>query len=256
MFDIDQYLAKIGYDGPLEPTLDTLRRLQKLHLMAVPFDNFLNGERGVGIWEGVEIDLDLTFKAVITGGRGGVCYELNGLFRELLNRIGFEVIVLSAGVRGPDGRFGPEIEHLFNGVRLDGELWLVDVGYSGPSYLEPVKVSEEVQEQYGTEFRVVESEGFQVLERRPRDGDWLAVYRLLTQPRRLSEWTEENPALAAHARELAASETLIRGRALENGQLTLTGRRFLRVEDGREQVRVLIKAADFDEVLRHVLLQD
>ncbi|MCX5390528.1 arylamine N-acetyltransferase [Streptomyces sp. NPDC006482] len=265
MFDIDHYLGKLGHTGPHPaPTLETLRVLHKAHLMTVPFDNFLNAERGTAIWDGVDIDVDLVFKEVIVGGRGGVCYELNGLFRALLGRLGFEVVVFSAGVRGPDGSFGPELEHLFNGVRVDGEWYLADVGYSGPSLIEPVRVSPEAQEQYGSEFRVVESsaadpdgEGFHYLERKPRDGEWATIHRFRLTAREFSEWLDaENPVLDEYARMLAANVTYIRGRALENGQLTLTGRRLLTVEDGRETVRVLVKQPDLDAVIKNILLQD
>ncbi|MFF7542913.1 arylamine N-acetyltransferase [Streptomyces canus] len=258
MFDIDHYLAKLGHTGPRPaPTPETLRVLHKRHMMTQPFDNFLNGVRGTAIWDGVDIDVDTVYKEVVIGGRGGVCYELNGLFRALLTGLGFEVVVFSAGVRGPDGSYGPEMEHLFNGVRIDGEWYLADVGYSGPSLLEPVRVSAEPQEQYGTGFRVLEGDdGFHYLERRPRGGEWGVIHRFLLQPRKFSEWLDtDNPTLDAYAEMLAAHVTYIRGRALENGQMTLTGRRLLIVEDGVERVRVLVKKDDYEAVLDDILLR-
>ncbi|WP_261993915.1 arylamine N-acetyltransferase family protein [Streptomyces sp. t39] len=259
MFDIDDYLARLGHSGPRPaPTVETLRVLHKRHLMTFPFDNFLNEERGTAIWDGVDIDVDTVYKEVVTGGRGGVCYELNGLFRALLGGLGFEAVVLSAGVRGADGAFGPDMEHLFNGVRIDGEWYIADVGYSGPSLIEPVRVAEEPQEQYGTHFRVrAADDGFHYLERRPRDGDWGVIHRFRLRAREFSEWLDaSHPELDAYARMLAANVTYIRGRALENGQMTLTGRRLLTVEDGRETVRVLVKQPDFDAVVKTILSQD
>jgi len=37
-FDLPRYFARIGYDGPAEPTLDVLRRLHRLHPQAIPFE--------------------------------------------------------------------------------------------------------------------------------------------------------------------------------------------------------------------------
>jgi hypothetical protein len=37
MLDVEQYLAAIGYLGPLEPSLPTLRGLQECHIRAVPY---------------------------------------------------------------------------------------------------------------------------------------------------------------------------------------------------------------------------
>ena len=37
--NVDAYLGRIGYDGPVAPTADTLRLLHVAHLYAVPFEN-------------------------------------------------------------------------------------------------------------------------------------------------------------------------------------------------------------------------
>ena len=42
--------------------------------------------------------------------RGGFCYELNGMFCELLIALGFRVSMLSGCVRRDDGGFGPEFD--------------------------------------------------------------------------------------------------------------------------------------------------
>ena len=37
--NVDAYLERIGYRGPLAPTAETLRRLHVAHLLTVPFEN-------------------------------------------------------------------------------------------------------------------------------------------------------------------------------------------------------------------------
>src|SRR5262245_7898855 len=39
MLDAAAYLQRFGYDGPLMPSVGTLRALQAAHLLAVPFEN-------------------------------------------------------------------------------------------------------------------------------------------------------------------------------------------------------------------------
>jgi len=253
MFDLDRYLAKLGCTGVSAPDLATLRTLHKRHLMTVPFDNYLNEARGLGIWKNIDIDLDEIFDAVVMGGRGGVCYELNGLFRELLRRLGYDVVMMSAGVRAADGTFGPDLEHLFTVGYLDGSAWLIDVGYSGPSFIEPVRVSSQPQEQYGCHYRVTDQYPYCVLERRAREGSWLPVYRFREKARDVSEWSVPNEHLAAYARQIAENVLHIRGRATSDGQLTLVGRRYLTVADGHEKVKVLVKPEEFDSVLNDIL---
>ena len=92
--DLDAYFDRIGYTGPWEPTLDVLQALHRLHPAAIAFENLtpLMGER-------VSLDLgDLQAKLVL-GGRGGYCYEQNGLFKAVLTALRFQVHGLAARVR-------------------------------------------------------------------------------------------------------------------------------------------------------------
>ncbi|MCX4761564.1 arylamine N-acetyltransferase [Streptomyces sp. NBC_01275] len=261
MFDVDTYLKHLGYTGTLAPTADNLRELHKRHMMTVPFDNSRNAAKGLAIWDDVDAGADVFFQALITEGRGGICHELSGLFRALLTELGYDVTVVSSGVRGAGDQFGPDLEHMLSLVRLDGEEWLVDVGFAGPSFTEPVRVSAQVQRQNGFDYRVVGDGDHLVLQRRPADGDWQAVYRFTLQERALSEWkaiaSGENDDPYWHwAGEMIRAGTLIYGRVYDTGQLLLVGRRYLRAEDGKDQARVLAKTDEYESVVRHVLRQD
>lgn len=66
MVELDAYFARIGYDGPREPTLDTLRALQRLHPAAIPFeaiDDMLG--------RGISLDAAAVDAKLIAGRRGG-----------------------------------------------------------------------------------------------------------------------------------------------------------------------------------------
>ncbi len=274
MFDTETYLARLGHTGPVQADLQTLRELHRKHMINIPFDNSLNAQRGAYIWDFVDIDVDATFDAVVTGGRGGVCFELGGLFQRLLEELGFDVDLLSAGVRGPDGEFGPDLEHLFHCVHLDGQVWLVDVGLSGPSFTEPLLVSDEVQTQFGVEYRTVAEGGYRVLQRKPpAAADWQDVYRFSLEPRKLSEWSRDASGQAnadaepgegselekygtALLSSLVNNGTVMHSRAFETGQMMLVGRRFLKVDNGQEKVRVLIDPVEYAAVVKDILHQD
>jgi N-hydroxyarylamine O-acetyltransferase len=98
--NIDAYLKRINYSGSLEPTAETLRALQVAHLFAVPFENL-----SIHAGEPIVLNEDALFGKIVENRRGGFCYEANGLFASLLRALGFEVVMLSAGVatRDPDG---------------------------------------------------------------------------------------------------------------------------------------------------------
>ncbi|WP_018499846.1 arylamine N-acetyltransferase family protein [Parafrankia discariae] len=253
MFDVEAYLAALGHRGPAEANWETLRGLHHAHLRTVPYDSELNSARGTDLWKGVDIDADAVFDAVVRGGRGGVCYELNGLFRRLLTELGFETGVYAAGIRQVDGSFGPDLEHIFSFVRLDGVVFLVDVGFVGPSYLEPLPLDGPERRQFGTWFRLVGDEGYRVLQRRGQRGDWAAVYRFRPVPRDVAAWAEPSEELTEFARALAGAGTLVRGRATRGGQRILIGKRLVTVEDGHESMRVLTDPAEHARVLADIL---
>ncbi|MEZ5408056.1 MAG: arylamine N-acetyltransferase [Acidimicrobiales bacterium] len=124
--DVDRYLARIGYDGPLGVNRDTLEALQRAHMTVVPFEN-------VDVYTGVPVHTgtDWSLPKVVDRGRGGWCFELNGAFGALLGALGFRVLHLAAAVvlRGPTD----VVDHLTLEVLLDEGPYLVDVGFGdGP----------------------------------------------------------------------------------------------------------------------------
>jgi N-hydroxyarylamine O-acetyltransferase len=128
------YLERLGVGGELEPTLETLRRLQRAHLLHVPFEN-------LDIHLGVPIVLDASAFAekIALRSRGGFCYEVNGAFAGLLASLGYDVRLLEARVHGAHGlreRFG----HLALAVRVDDATFLTDVGFGRGSFDEPLQL--------------------------------------------------------------------------------------------------------------------
>lgn len=125
--DVDRYLARIGYDGPLTVGRETLEALQRAHMTAVPFEN-------VDVYTGVPVRTDVRWSLpkVVDRRRGGWCFELNGAFGALLEALGFRVLRLAAAVvlRGPTD----VVDHLTLEVLLDDGPHLVDVGFGdGPA---------------------------------------------------------------------------------------------------------------------------
>ena len=74
--DLGAYLDRIGFTG--EPAVDaeTLRRVHHLHLLAIPYENL-----SVQLGTPVSLDVRETFDKIVRRGRGGWCYEMNGLPR-------------------------------------------------------------------------------------------------------------------------------------------------------------------------------
>jgi N-hydroxyarylamine O-acetyltransferase len=93
-FDIETYLARIGYDGPRAADLATLRAIHRRHPAAIPFENLdpLLGRP-------VALDIEALQEKLVRGRRGGYCFEENALFAAALEALGFAVTRLAARVR-------------------------------------------------------------------------------------------------------------------------------------------------------------
>ncbi|MDL5205421.1 arylamine N-acetyltransferase [Streptomyces sp. ALI-76-A] len=254
MFDADRYLERIGCAGETGVDIATLRKLHKRHLMAIPYNGATQDfSDGLSL---VDLDEDATFETSIVQGRGGTCFQLNRLFHRLLTELGYDAALLAASTAEGWEASGIDVEHMLGRVALDGEEWLVDVGYPGPSFVEPLLVSGTVQSQYGSQYRLVERESRIVLQRRGKVTRWSVVYTLTTKSRELSDWKDIEDFLV---REIAAEagaqdgRNILCGRTFDNGQAVLKGRRHLTVRDGREEIRTITDDTEHEQLISHML---
>lgn len=130
----EHYLKRINYSGSLEANLNTLKRLQKLHLLNVPFEN-LDIQNNVSI----NLSIDKIFDKIVNKNRGGFCYELNGLFYELLVVLGFDALRVSARIYDQNKGYGKEFDHFSIIVTINNTKYLTDVGF-GEFTFEPLKI--------------------------------------------------------------------------------------------------------------------
>ncbi len=122
--NIKKYLKRIGiYDTP-KPTLTTLKGLQKNHLLNIPFENLDIHHKKL-----ITLSIDDIYDKIVLEKRGGFCYELNGLFYELLVAIGFEAKRVSARVYDESKGYGQEFDHLAIIVTINDTDYLTDVGF-------------------------------------------------------------------------------------------------------------------------------
>lgn len=181
LIDIDAYLDRIGYDGPasVPPTLEALRRLQLCHACSIPFENL-----DVAMGKTIELGMPAVQQKLIADNRGGYCFEQNGLFLKVLERLGYEVIGLSGRVIF--SAVSPELAartHLFARVMIDGVPWLVDVGVGGFTPTAPLRMdTDEPQETLHDTRRIIKvdqpsPDGFDHWFHQIRiDGQWKNVY--------------------------------------------------------------------------------
>ena len=130
----------------------------------------------------VSMELDAIYDKVVRRRRGGFCYELNGLFAQLLEALGYSVTLLSAQVLHSDGRESHEYDHLTLRVDLD-EPWLVDVGY-GDAFRDPMPLrrDSEFVDALGRTYALrVDDEAWELSDEEPQ-------YRFTLTPRAFAEF--------------------------------------------------------------------
>ncbi|MFE7813457.1 arylamine N-acetyltransferase [Streptomyces sp. NPDC057433] len=228
---VDAYLRRLGVGRPARPTADALRELHLRHLRTVPFENL-----SVHLGEEIVLDGGRLLDKVVSGRRGGFCYELNGVFGTLLTALGYEVTLLAARVYGDGGRLGIPYDHLALRVRTqDGGDLLADVGF-GSHFLLPQAFGERGdQEDPGGTFRIVEAAPDAAGARGGHDPapaadldvlrDGRPVYRLERRPRALGDfvagaWWHSTSPQSHFTRSLVCSRATGDG-----GRITLSGRR-------------------------------
>lgn len=225
----DAYLARIGYDGPREPTPETLHELHVKHLLSVPFENLdIHWKRPI------VMDVERFLGKIIGERRGGFCYELNGAFAALLRELGFDVKMLSGRVISADGTYGPPFDHMT--LLVNGE-WIADVGF-GESSLVPLRLDGPAEGNY----RVADGQ-YQVLS----GGEWRTDYYFDLQPRELHEFGPMCD-FQQYSPESSFTKKKVCTLARPDGRVTLTGDRLIVTTRGvREETPVA--AGEWERVL-------
>jgi N-hydroxyarylamine O-acetyltransferase len=187
--ELERYLARTGYRGPREPTLDVLHALTAAHTQSIPFENLsvLLGQR-------VDISDDAIFDKLVDRRRGGYCFEQNGLFLRVLEAFGFEVTPLAARVHmGRPRTEVPPRTHLCLRVQVAGEPWLTDVGVGGLSLTAAIRLEPDLVQATPHETRRIVRDGALYFHQARLGDEWQDIYQFTgdTMPqidRELGNW--------------------------------------------------------------------
>ena len=247
---LTRYLARIGYRGPVAPTLEVLAALQAAHIAAIPFEA-IDALTGAG----VDIGADAVDAKLIGQRRGGYCFEQNALFLRVLRAIGFEAEGLLGRVRWmlPDDAPPTPRTHMVVRVTLRGRRWLADVGFGAAVPPQPLAMDrEEAQPTRHESYRVVR-QGAEWQVALSIEGEWRTLYRIEDVPPPAIDYELGNWYTSAHPdshfrHQLIAARTTAEARyGLRDNRLTT------RLADGRIDRRYLT-ADEIARVLSEIFL--
>lgn len=242
---IERYCRRIGFEGAPSRDLATLAELHRLHPAAIAFENLstLSGR-------GVSLELEDIEAKLVSGGRGGYCFEHNCLFAAVLEACGFGVQRLAARVvfnrEHPDEL--PRT-HMLLRVAAPGGERLCDVGFGGLTLTAPLELEPGREQRAGdTVFRLLESGGLYELQA-GMDGRWNPLYRFDMQPQLPADLEMMNHFVNTHPGSHFRTK-LIAARVVSDGRYALADNRFTHYRsDGSREQRSAGSVAELHDLL-------
>ena len=153
---MDKYLKRIGYRGSTRNDIGSLNALVVAQLTHVPFENLDTWSTGTC----PSMQIEDLYRKIVMQGRGGYCFELNTLFRHLLNYLGYDAYQVISSLVNEDGTAQPAAHNVII-CRLNGDKYLIDVGFGGPVPMGAMPLKEGTWEN----FRLCVQDGFWYLDR-------------------------------------------------------------------------------------------
>ncbi|MDR3509644.1 MAG: arylamine N-acetyltransferase [Caulobacteraceae bacterium] len=232
-FDLDAYLARIGFEGQAKADLATVRQMMRRQLMSVPFEN-------LDVQAGKIVSLvpeDIAGKILGTE-RGGYCYEVNALFAMALEALGIDYQFLAARPMFYPAR-RPRT-HMVVLVRIDGEQWVCDTGFGSFGIRAPMNLAvldEPVRQDFDTFRLVAKPDGFYLVQALVADG-FVNQYEFNLDRFELIDFEPANYFNSTHPSTIFVQKPVII-QYTETGRNILAGANLKTHHEGRVEARDL-----------------
>ncbi|MBS0634987.1 MAG: arylamine N-acetyltransferase [Verrucomicrobia bacterium] len=185
--DIDTYLARIGYDGSREPSSEMLQKLYYQHVSTVPFENI-----DYFLERPVSLEKEAIYEKIVTNRRGGGCYELSGLFYELLRALGFQATMVASKLY-KGAHVDEESRHATIQVTVDGKVWFLDPGYGENGLIYPLELALDLpQKQKDHFYRFTMQDGKLIFSRSRYGEEWHNLLELGDKPVTLAAFLDRH----------------------------------------------------------------
>ena len=245
-FDQAAWLRRIGYDGPTDPTLATLKAVVAAHAGAISYESI-----DVLLRRPPRLDLASLQQKMIAGRRGGYCFEQNMLFRGGLRSLGFDITSLQARViRGLAIDAPRPCLHMVLRVDLPEGAFLADVGFGNLAPTAPLLLLADLEQETPHEtMRFVRLGDELVLQSRLGE-TWEHIYRVVSLPRVDAEYDICNWFTTSHPDSPYRSNMIAARPGPDRTRITMFNARITtRHATGVVERRFVQHAAEYREVL-------
>jgi N-hydroxyarylamine O-acetyltransferase len=246
-FDQRAWLERIGYSGPMTPTLETLNRLIFAHAHSISYETL-----DIMLGRPPKLDVATLQSKMITNRRGGYCFEQNMLFRAGLRSLGYRITSLQGRViRGLAIDAPRPAIHMLLQVELPEGLYLADVGFGNLAPTCALLLEPHIEQETPHEvMRFIDVGGELTLQARLKQG-WEHIYRVIPYPRYDGEYEITNWYTATHPETPYQGNIIVARPGPNRTRITMYNARVtVRDADGRAEKRWLQREADYRDVLR------
>lgn len=231
---VKKYLNRIGLEMPdeIRPTAELLKSLHYAHCTTVPYEN-LDIIRHIPL----SLETDALFEKVVENGKGGYCFELNGLFGWLLRELGYQVEEKASRYLRGEKEIPMRRHRVLKVTADDGSVWCCDVGIGEVCPRYPVKMEEGLEQpQFDECYRFEKDEFLGWVLRDRYKGEWRDFYSFTEEPQltqdfiALSFYCEQHPDSPFIHEEMFSLKT-------GTGRITLDGHTFKVFNNGEVKVK-------------------
>lgn len=191
------------------------------HTQAIAFENL-----SPYLQLDMALDPASLYDKLVDRQRGGYCYEQNGLFKHVLDTLGFNTRGLAARVRlnMPEDRKSPRT-HMLLLVEIESERYIADVGFGGMTLTAPIRlVTETAQETPHGLYRLTEQGSEYVLSAQV-DDEWKTLYTFNLEEHTLPDYELMNWYTSTNPRSIFVNN-LVAARPVRDGRHTLLNNRY------------------------------
>jgi N-hydroxyarylamine O-acetyltransferase len=246
-FDQNGWLTRIGYSGPLTPTLETLNGLIFAHSHSIAYETL-----DIMLGRPPRLDAPTLQHKMITSGRGGYCFEQNMLFRAGLRSLGYRITSLQGRVvRGMAIDAPRPAIHMLLKVDLPEGIYLADVGFGNLAPTRALLLEPQIEQETPHEvMRFIDVGGELTLQAQLKNG-WQHIYRVIPYPRYDGEYEITNWYTATHPDTPYQGNIIVAKPGPNRTRITMYNARVtVRDAEGNAEKRWLANESEFEDVLR------
>ena len=246
-FDQSAWFKRIGYSGPIAPTLETLNRLIVAHSHSISYETL-----DIMLGRPPKLDVALLQSKMITSKRGGYCFEQNMLFRAGLRSLGYRITSLQGRVvRGLEIDAQRPAIHMLLQVELPEGAYLADVGFGNLAPTSALLLAPQIEQETPHELmRFIDVGGELTLQARLKHS-WQHIYRVIPHPRYDGEYEITNWYTGTHPETPYQGNIIVAKPGPNRTRLTMYNARVtVRDADGQAKKRWLTTDNEFRDVLR------